>query len=73
MIKNYPFSDGNQRIGSFLCVDFLHRSGRLFRDVAPVINDVGLAALALLVAESAPKDKEVMIRLVMNMLALPID
>lgn len=69
MIKNHPFTDGNKRIGSFLFVDFLHRNGRLFRDGEPVINDVGLAALALLVAESAPKDKDVMIRLVMNMLA----
>jgi hypothetical protein len=43
----------------------------LVRGGEPVINDVGLAALALLVAESAPKDKEVMIRLVMNMLAEP--
>jgi hypothetical protein len=41
------------------------------RNGAAVINDVGLAALALLVAESAPKDKDVMIRLVMNMLAEP--
>lgn len=73
VIKNHPFSDGNKRIGSFLFVDFLHRSARLFRDGAPVMNDVGLAALALLVAESEPKDKEVMIRLVMNMLAPPLD
>ena len=43
--------------------------GRLFRNGEPVINDVGLAALALLVAESDPKDKDVFIRLVMNMLA----
>ena len=50
-------------------VEFLHRNGRLFRDGAPVVIDVGLAALALLVAESAPKDKEIMIRIVMNMLA----
>lgn len=71
VIKNHPFSDGNKRIGSFLFVDFLHRNGRLFRNDEAVINDVGLAALALLVAESAPKDKEVMIRLVMNMLAGP--
>lgn len=69
VIKNHPFSDGNKRIGSFLFVEFLHRNGRLFRNDEPVINDVGLAALALLVAESAPKDKEVMIRLLMNMLA----
>lgn len=73
VIKNHPFSDGNKRIGSFLFVDFLHRNGRLFRQGEPVINDMGLAALALLVAESAPKDKDVMIRLVMNMLAGPAE
>ncbi len=72
VIKNHPFSDGNKRIGSFLFVDFLNRNGRLFRNSEAVINDVGLAALALLVAESAPADKEVMIRLVMNMLAGPL-
>jgi prophage maintenance system killer protein len=72
VIKNHPFSDGNKRIGSFLFVEFLHRNGRLIRNAEAVINDVGLAALALLVAESAPKDKEVMIRLVMNMLAEPV-
>lgn len=71
VIKNHPFADGNKRIGSFLFVEFLHRNERLVRDGEAVINDVGLAALALLVAESAPKDKEVMIRLVMNMLAEP--
>ena len=71
VIKNHPFSDGNKRIGSFLFVEFLHRNDRLVRRGEPVINDVGLAALALLVAESSPKDKDVMIRLVMNMLAGP--
>lgn len=71
VIKNHPFSDGNKRIGSFLFVEFLHRNDRLLRGGEPVINDVGLAALALLVAESPPKDKEMMIRLVMNMLAEP--
>ena len=71
VIKNHPFADGNKRIGSLLFVEFLYRNGRLVRRGEPVINDVGLAALALLVAESAPQDKEVMIRLVMNMLAEP--
>lgn len=69
VIKNHPFSDGNKRIGSFLFVDFLNRNGQLFRNGEPVMNDVGLAALALLVAESDPKDKEIVIRLIMNMLA----
>lgn len=71
VIKNHPFVDGNKRIGSLLFAEFLNRNGRLFRDGEAVINDVGLAALALLVAESAPKDKDVMIRLVMNMVAEP--
>jgi prophage maintenance system killer protein len=69
VVKNHPFTDGNKRIGSLLFVDFLNRNGRLFRNGEPVINDVGLAALALLVAESDPKDKNVFVRLVMNMLA----
>jgi len=71
VIKNHPFSDGNKRTGAFLFVDFLARNGRLIRAGEPVINDVGLAALALLVAESDAKNKDVMIRLIENMLALP--
>ncbi len=69
VIKNHPFSDGNKRSGAYLFVDFLARNGRLLRHGEPVINDVGLAALALLVAESSPTDKDVMIRLIENMLA----
>jgi hypothetical protein len=68
VIKNHPLSDGNKRTGAFLFVDFLNRNNALMRDGQPVINDVGLAALALLVAESAPVQKETMIRLIENML-----
>lgn len=70
VIKNHPFSDGNKRTASYLFVDFLARNGRLIRHGEPVINDVGLAALTLLVAESDPKAKDVMIRLIENMLAV---
>jgi prophage maintenance system killer protein len=70
VIKNHPFADGNKRSGAFLFVDFLNRNGRLLDSTGqPVINDIGLAALALLVAESDPAHKETMIRLIMNMLA----
>ncbi len=70
VIKNHPFSDGNKRSGAFLFVDFLNRNARLLDGNGnPVINDIGLAALALLVAESDPAHKETMIRLVMSMLA----
>lgn len=70
VVKNHPFTDGNKRSGAFLFVDFLHRNHRLLNEQGqPVINDTGLAALTLLVAESAPKQKETIIRLIMNMLA----
>jgi len=70
VVKNHPFSDGNKRSAAFLFVDFLYRNGRLLNAAGePVINDVGLAALTLLVAESDPANKETMIRLIMNMLA----
>ncbi|MCZ6804741.1 MAG: RhuM family protein [Proteobacteria bacterium] len=70
VVKNHPFSDGNKRSGAFLFVDFLHRNGRLLNTNGEVvINDTGLAALTLLVAESDPKQKETLIRLIMHMLA----
>ena len=69
IVKNHPFSDGNKRSAAFLFVDFLYRNNRLYNEYGhPIINDTGLAALTLLVAESDPKQKEVMIRLIMNML-----
>ncbi len=70
VIKNHPFADGNKRSAAYLFVDFLHRNGRLLDARGElVINDIGLAALCLLVAESAPAQKETLIHLVMNMLA----
>lgn len=53
-------------------MDFLHKNRRLLNaNDEPYINDTGLAALTLLVAESAPDQKETIIRLIMNMLAVP--
>ena len=70
VVKNHPFADGNKRSGAFLFVDFLHRNNHLINEQGePIINDTGLAALTLLVAESAPAQKETLIRLIMNMLA----
>ena len=70
VIKNHPFSDGNKRSGAFLFIDFLNQNGRLLdKHGNPIINDIGMAALALLVAESAPESKETMIKLIMNMIS----
>ncbi len=69
VIKNHPLSDGNKRTGALLFIDFLSRNNVLMRNGQPAINDIGLAALALLVAESAPTQKDTMIYLIENMLA----
>jgi DNA ligase (NAD+) len=66
VIKDHPFSDGNKRIGSFLFLLFLRRNDLLEKSG---INDNGLVALALLIAESDPRQKDLLIRLTMNLLA----
>ncbi|MBU6140120.1 MAG: virulence RhuM family protein [Proteobacteria bacterium] len=71
VIKNHPFVDGNKRSAAFLFVDFLNRNHRLLgKNNQPIINEIGLAALTLLIAESDPKNKEIMIKLVINMLVI---
>ena len=68
VVKDHPFIDGNKRSGAFLFVDFLNRNDRLLsKSGQPVINDTGLAALTLLVAESEPSQKDTLIKLIMNL------
>ncbi len=69
VIKGHAFNDGNKRIGAYLFVLFLHKNGILHKKNGEAkINDNALASLALLVATSAPEQKEIIIKLVMNML-----
>ncbi len=69
-IKNHPFSDGNKRIGAFLFVWFLEKNKHRFKKNGEVkINDNGLTAIALLVAQSNPNEKELMIKLIVNLIA----
>ncbi|HVT85236.1 MAG TPA: virulence protein RhuM/Fic/DOC family protein [Chitinophagaceae bacterium] len=69
VIKNHPFTDGNKRIGAFLFVWFLEKNKHRFKKSGELkINDNALVALALLVAQSNPDDKEIMIKLVMNLI-----
>ncbi len=68
VIKNHPFTDGNKRIGAFLFVWFLEKNKHRFKKTGELkINDNALVALALLVAQSNPDDKELMIKLVINL------
>ena len=69
VIKNHPFSDGNKRIDAFLFVWFLEKNSHLLKHNGErKINDNALTALALLVAQSNPEDKELMIRLICNLI-----
>lgn len=69
IIKDHPFADGNKRIASFLFVYFLDKSGYLFKKSGErKINDNALTALALLIAESNPKEKEMMIKIIKNLI-----
>ncbi|MFH1898782.1 MAG: virulence protein RhuM/Fic/DOC family protein [Candidatus Desantisbacteria bacterium] len=68
-IKDHPFTDGNKRIGSFLFVYFLDKNDYLYRkNGEKKINDNALVALALLTAESDPKEKDILIKIIINLI-----
>lgn len=70
VIKDHAFSDGNKRIGSFLFILFLHKNGIAYKaNHEPKINDNALVSLALLVAASEPSQKELMVKLIVNILS----
>jgi len=70
VIKDHAFSDGNKRIGSFLFILFLHKNGIAYKaNGEPKINDNALVSLALLVASSDSSQKELMVRLIVNLLS----
>jgi death-on-curing family protein len=69
IIKNHPFSDGNKRIGAFMFVWFLEKNKHHFKKNGEIkINDNALVAIALLVAQSNPSDKEILIKLIINLI-----
>ncbi len=69
IIKDHPFTDGNKRIGAFLFIWFLEKNKhRLKKNGEVKINDTGLTTLALLIAQSDPKEKDMMIRLIINLI-----
>ncbi len=64
IIKDHPFTDGNKRIGSMLFLLYLTNNNVSVEK----INDSTLVALALIVAESDPKDKDLIVKLILNLL-----
>lgn len=68
IVKNHVFIDGNKRIAATLFIYFLQFNNILYKDSTPIIDNNTLAALTLLIAESNPKEKEIIIDLVINFL-----
>ena len=68
IVKNHVFADGNKRIAATLFIYFLNFYGILYKKGQQTIDNNTLTALTLLIAESNPKEKEVIIDLVMNFL-----
>ena len=70
MIKDHPFADGCKRIAASLFLEYLNRNNALFREGHKVISDGALVAITLIIAESDPKEKDIMTTMVMNLLSV---
>ena len=68
IVKNHAFIDGNKRIAATLFIYFLHFYNILTIEDKNIIDNNTLAALTILIAESNPKEKNIIIDLIMNIL-----
>ena len=69
VVKNHVFIDGNKRIAATLFIYFLQFYNILYQNNIPIIDNNTLASLTILIAESNPKEKEVMVNLIMNIIS----
>ena len=70
MIKDHPYADGCKRIAASLFLEFLVRNNVLYEKGQKRISDGALVAITLMIAESDPKEKDIMVNLVMNLLTV---
>ena len=70
MIKDHPYADGCKRIAASLFLEFLDKNNALFQDGTKRLSEGTLVAITLMIAESKADEKEIMIKLVMNLLKL---
>ena len=68
LTKNHSFSDGNKRIAATIFLYFLDKNNALFTEERKRIDDYALAALTIMIAESKPEEKDMMVKVVMNCL-----
>jgi len=69
VVKNHSFTDGNKLIAAFLFVWFLERNHLLYKsDDRKIIANSTLVALTLMIAQSNPNDKDIIIKVIVNLL-----
>jgi len=68
LIKDHPFADGCKRIEATIFLEFLNKNNHLIKDGIQIISNSALVAITLLVAESKPEEKEIIVNLIMNFL-----
>lgn len=70
VVKNHSFTDGNKRIAAGLFLYFLDKNKQLYAsDGSKIIADNTLVAITIMIAESNPNDKEMMIKLIVNLMS----
>ena len=68
-VKNHSFSDGNKRIAAFLFLWFLEKNGILYRqNRTPLLDNNTLVALTLMIAESDVNEKDIMTKVIVNLI-----
>ena len=71
LVKNHSFVDGNKRIAAFIFLWYMSRNDILYRvDGSKIVSDGALVALTLLIAESKPEEREIILKLVINFLVM---
>ena len=68
--KNHSFVDGDKRIAASIFLYFLDRNSLLYKDNNKILSDSALVAITILIAESKPEEKEIIIDLMMNFLTM---
>lgn len=69
VVKNHSFSDGNKRIAAMLFLWFMEKNGILYRDDGEKrIADNTLVALTLMIAESRTEEKDIVVKVVVNLI-----
>ena len=70
MIKDHTYADGCKRIAASLFLEFLNKNNFLYKDGTKRISDGAMVAITLMIAESNPSEKDIMVNLVMNLLTI---